>query len=76
MYVQELPEEWNNLKKIVITLKQTVAPLQANEVNNIRKKSATFDVLQHQFREEFRKIAAYMYSCTTPYQILDQVCSN
>ncbi len=29
---QELPEQWNNTKKIAITVKQVVAPLQANEV--------------------------------------------
>lgn len=72
--LQELPEQWNNTKKIAITVKQQVAPLQANEVANIRKKSASFDVTQHKFREEFRKIGPFFYACTNPYEVLDQVC--
>ena len=43
-FSQELPEQWNNVKKVSIAMKQTVAPLQANEVNIIRRKLATFDV--------------------------------
>ena len=73
--LQELPEQWNNTKKTSITAKQQVAPLQANEVANIRKKSADFDVRQHKFREEFRKIPPYSYSCEEPYQHLDVVSS-
>ncbi len=70
---QELPEQWNNTKKIGITVKQQVAPLQANEVANIRKKSATFDVEQHKFREMFRKIGPFRFNCETPYEQLDTV---
>ena len=69
--LQELPEQWNNTKKISITVKQQVAPLQANEVANIRKSSARFDVRQHEFREEFRKIDPFTYTCEEPYEILD-----
>jgi dynein heavy chain len=70
--LQALPEQWSNTKKISITVKQQVAPLQANEVANIRKKSATFDVQQHEFREEFRKIPPVMYKCEEPYDYLDK----
>ena len=55
-------------------MKQQVAPLQANEVSNIRKKSATFDVRQHTFREDFRKMKAFLYACTEPYDLIDLVC--
>lgn len=41
---QELPEQWENLKKVTALVKQTVAPLQINEVTVIRRKAATFDV--------------------------------
>jgi dynein heavy chain len=68
-----LPEQWNNTKKIAITSKQQVAPLQATEVANIRRKSATFDVNQHKFREKFRQIPAFKYDCDRPYQSLDKV---
>ena len=71
--LQELPEQWNNTKKINITVKQAMAPLQANEVANIRKKSATFEVRQHEFREDFRKIGPFWYRCEDPYDELDAV---
>ena len=64
---------WNNSKKTAITVKQTVAPLQANEVANIRKKSASFDVRQHKFRELFRKIPPFFYNCEDPYGQIDSV---
>ena len=64
---------WNNTKKTAITVKQMVAPLQANEVANIRKKSASFDVRQHKFREIFRKIAPFFYHCEDPYDQMDTV---
>ena len=70
--LQELPERWNNTKKIAITVKQQVAPLQAAEVANIRKQSATFDVTQHEYRERFRSLAAFFYDCQTPYEVIDK----
>ena len=64
---------WNNSKKTAITVKQMVAPLQANEVANIRKTSASFDVRQHKFREIFRKIKPFFYNCDDPYEQIDKV---
>ncbi|WAR03796.1 DYHC-like protein [Mya arenaria] len=72
MQLQELPEQWNNTKKIAITGKQQVAPLHANEVANIRRKSASFDVNQHKFRERFRAIPPFKYDCERPYDSLDK----
>jgi len=64
---------WNNTKKAAIAMKQQVAPLQANEVANIRKRTAAFDVRQHEFREVFRKMEPMLYSCTNPYDLIDEV---
>jgi len=57
-----------------ITVKQEVAPLQSTEVTNIRKKSATFDVKQHKFREQFRAVKPFQYDCETPYEMIAEVC--
>ncbi|TGZ69565.1 hypothetical protein CRM22_003672 [Opisthorchis felineus] len=70
--LEELPERWNNSKKQAVLMKQTVAPLQNNEVANIRRKCATFDVNQCNFREQFRKMAAFYFACKEPYIIIDQ----
>ena len=72
-FLQELPEQWNNTKKISITVKQQMAPLQATEVSNIRRHAASFDVSQHKFREKFRGIEPFRYKCEQPYIFLDQV---
>ncbi|XP_033732158.1 dynein beta chain, ciliary-like [Pecten maximus] len=72
LQLQELPEQWNNTKKIGITVKQQVAPLQATEVANIRRKTATFDVNQHKFREKFRGIPPFRYDCEKAYQHIDK----
>lgn len=71
-----MPEKWNNTKKIVATVKQQVAPLQANEVANVRRRSAAFDVKQHEYREEFRRIAPFMYSCPNSYEEINQVSTS
>ncbi|XP_071797739.1 dynein beta chain, ciliary isoform X1 [Asterias amurensis] len=70
--LQELPEQWNNTKKIAITVKQQVAPLQANEVSIIRRKCTSFDVKQHEFRERFRKEAPFIFDFNDPYRALDE----
>ena len=57
----------------MMIVKQQVAPLQANEVANIRKMATSFDGRQQEFRDEFRKMQAFSYSCANPYKVLDQV---
>lgn len=70
--LHELPEQWNNTKKIAVTIKQQMAPLQANEVSILRKKSANFDVRQHEFREKFRVNPIFKYDCNDMYPRLDK----
>lgn len=53
--------------------KQQVAPLQTNEVANIRRKVASFDVEQYNFREAFRQEAPFKYDSQDPYKKLDNV---
>ncbi|XP_053544923.1 dynein axonemal heavy chain 9 [Bombina bombina] len=69
--LEALPEKWNNIKKLSITVKQQVAPLQANEVTLLRRKCATFDVEQFNFRERFRREAPFRFDSISPYQMLD-----
>ncbi|XP_060795606.1 dynein axonemal heavy chain 9-like [Neoarius graeffei] len=69
--LEELPEKWSNMKKQAVLMKQHVAPLQANEVTNLRRKCAAFDVEQHTFREQFHTKAPFRFDSTNPYQLLD-----
>ncbi|XP_042303471.1 dynein axonemal heavy chain 9 [Sceloporus undulatus] len=69
--LEELPEKWNHVKKLAITVKQHVAPLQADEMTVLRKKCAMFDVEQHKFRDRFHKEAPFRFDAANPYQMLD-----
>ncbi|KAL4648151.1 dynein heavy chain 9, axonemal-like [Arapaima gigas] len=69
--LEELPEKWNNVKKQAVTVKQHIAPLQANEVASLRRKCASFDVEQHIFRERFHKEAPFRFDTKNPYHMLD-----
>nr|CAI5851783.1 unnamed protein product [Callosobruchus analis] len=73
VYLQELPEQWNNTKKIAVTVKQQVAPLQAAEVACIRKRIVDFDHRVTYYREVFKRYAFFRYDCTEPYQMIDRV---
>lgn len=57
--LQELPEKWKNVKKVAITARQQVVPLQANEVALLRQRCTAFDTQQQQFQERFRKEAPF-----------------
>lgn len=55
--------------------KLKVAPLQANEAANIRRKMATFDLEQHNFKDKFRTQGPFFYDTRRPYDMLDEVKS-
>lgn len=73
VYLQELPEQWTNTKKIAITIKQQVAPLQAAEVTCIRKRIAEFDGRIVYYREVFKKYPFLRYHYKNPYAMMDHV---
>lgn len=69
--LQELPEQWANTKKIAITVKQQVAPLQATEVVAIRNRIGTFDSHIAFYREVFKSYSFFNYDCEKPFRLLD-----
>lgn len=70
--LQELPDKWNNCKKVALTTKQTVAPLQANQVNAIRRRIQLFDIRQSMYRDQFKKLPLFLGSCKNVYRLLDK----
>uniref|UniRef100_A0A8C3CT99 Dynein axonemal heavy chain 17 n=1 Tax=Cairina moschata TaxID=8855 RepID=A0A8C3CT99_CAIMO len=70
LQLQELPEHWDNTKKLSFRVKQNVAPLQTNEVNIIRRKCQQFE--QQAFREKFREKAPFLYTDPDPYKSLNK----
>ncbi|KAL1259213.1 hypothetical protein QQF64_009790, partial [Cirrhinus molitorella] len=72
MQLEELPEKWNNMKKLAWTVKHEVAPLHAAEVAVIRRKCVAFEKKLNQFRESFKREAPLLYNTEKPYACLDK----
>ncbi|XP_054427204.1 dynein axonemal heavy chain 9 isoform X2 [Pteronotus mesoamericanus] len=69
--LEELPEKWNNIRKLAITVRQHVAPLQANEVALLRQRCTAFEVEQQQFWERFHAEAPFRFDSADPHRMLD-----
>ncbi|KAJ7420209.1 hypothetical protein BTVI_22374 [Pitangus sulphuratus] len=69
--LEELPEKWNQVKKLALAVRQHVAPLQADEMTALRQSCAAFDTQQLQFRESFGREAPFRFDTEKPYQLLD-----
>ncbi|KAM5150816.1 dynein axonemal heavy chain 9 isoform 1-T1 [Callospermophilus lateralis] len=69
--LEELPEKWSNIKKMAVTVRQQVAPLQANEVTLLRQRCTAFDLEQQQFWEQFHKEAPFRFDSIEPHPMLD-----
>uniref|UniRef100_A0A8C0BA58 Dynein axonemal heavy chain 17 n=1 Tax=Buteo japonicus TaxID=224669 RepID=A0A8C0BA58_9AVES len=72
LQLHDLPERWDSTKKLCLRVKHNAAPLQANEVNIIRKKCQQFEGRQHTFRERFREKAPFSYTDPDPYKSLNK----
>ncbi|KAG5856708.1 hypothetical protein ANANG_G00010770 [Anguilla anguilla] len=70
--LEELPEKWNGTKKLAVSVKHEVAPLQTAEVTVIRRKCVAFEIKQNKFRERFRMEAPFNYSAVKPYSLLQK----
>ncbi|KAI8914343.1 dynein heavy chain and region D6 of dynein motor-domain-containing protein [Gorgonomyces haynaldii] len=72
--LNDLPEAWSDVKKLSVQVKDSVAPLQAKEVDILQQKCNKFEMKNHNFREEFRKKAPFRFEVgpEKAYTILDQ----
>ena len=59
--LNDLPEQWSDVKKLSVSIKDQVAPLQAKEVDILQQKCNKFEMKNHNFREEFRKKAPFRF---------------
>lgn len=59
--LNELPEQWSNVKKLALSMKDVVAPLQASEVDSLQKRANKFETKNHMFREDFRRDAPFKF---------------
>lgn len=69
--LDQLPELWNECKKLATQISNDVAPLQADEVAKLKRKANQFDVRNFEFREDFLKRAPTRYNSQRVYQQID-----
>ncbi|XP_018562388.1 dynein beta chain, ciliary-like [Anoplophora glabripennis] len=70
--LQEIPDRWVQCKKVSATTKQTVAPLQAMQVNAIKRRINLFEIRQSMYRDQFKKMPFFLWSCPNVYSKLDK----
>jgi dynein heavy chain, axonemal len=52
----ELPDKWLGVKKTALQVRQAIAPIQAYQVDLIRKRISLFDFRCKLYRDQFRKL--------------------
>ncbi|KAJ1529252.1 hypothetical protein ONE63_006052 [Megalurothrips usitatus] len=70
--LQELPDAWNNVKKIAIAVRTAVSPLITHEMNQIRRRITILDARQLAYREAFKKMPFFRFDCENCYDDIDQ----
>ena len=65
--LDELPEQWMNIKKLAMKMKQHIAPLQANQVTQIRNQIGNMEKKQQDLRDRFARQAPFDYQTKQPY---------
>ena len=68
--MEELPEKWANTKRLSVTAKQQVIPLQGVEITKLMSRIETFERSQRTFKCKFKQIPFFTYKCKTPYEYL------
>lgn len=69
----ELPERWITLKKLSVVVKNTVAPVQAYQVDLIKKRITMFDIRTRLYYENFMRAPFFNVPCPNPYELCDLI---
>ncbi|KAB0805217.1 hypothetical protein PPYR_02187 [Photinus pyralis] len=69
--LQELPDKWNQCKKVAIATKQAVGPLQTLQIAAIKRRIGLFDVRQAMHRDAFKKLPFFHWGCQNVYALFD-----
>lgn len=69
----ELPERWITLKKLAVLVKQTVASVQAYQVDLIKKRISMFDLRTRLYHENFMRSPFFNVPCPKIYELCDVV---
>jgi dynein heavy chain, axonemal len=67
----ELPERWITLKKLSVQVKQTIAPIQAYQVDLVKRRISMFDSRTKLYHEKFLKLPFFRVPCPNVYHLCD-----
>ncbi|XP_023819910.1 dynein heavy chain 11, axonemal [Oryzias latipes] len=70
--MEELPEMWNETKKLTLKVSQEVAPKQSAEVLILRRQCMDFEIKLSEFRKKFQIVAPFSYNATSPHNCLEK----
>lgn len=65
--LDELPEQWIIIKKLTRQMQQSIAPLQTNQITNIRNQIINMEKKQQELRERFLRDTPTKYDTKKPY---------
>ncbi|KAF5280421.1 hypothetical protein FQR65_LT03230 [Abscondita terminalis] len=71
--LQELPDKWLTCKKVAVTVKQVIIPLQSIHISAIRRRIGLFDVRQNIHREKFKNMPFFEWDCKNVYPLFDSI---
>jgi dynein heavy chain, axonemal len=69
----ELPERWITLKKNAVMVKAKIAPVQAYQVDLIKKRISLFDLRTKLYHEKFMKSPIFSVPCINVYKLCDVI---
>lgn len=69
----ELPEKWITLKKLAMLVKRSIGPVQAYQVDLIKKRISLFDLRTKLYHEKFMRSPFFSVPCSNVYQLCDRV---
>ena len=70
LQLQELPEKWAVIKRMSVTAKQAVIPLQGQEVGKLKARIEEFFEIQKEFRRKYQLLRFFSYNSKNPYELL------
>lgn len=71
--LKELPEKWTNTKRLTVSAKQQVAPLQGMEIGKLKNRIDDYEKVQRDFREQYTRKRFYFFNCKSPYEHLAEM---
>lgn len=76
--LNDLPDKWSSLKRLTDQVKSEVAPMQADEALELRRRIQRFDVEMYEYREKFMEWAPFKYEVgeKQAYELLDKAANE